>query len=259
MLRKVRIQNYRVFKDFKLEFSPGVNILVGNNDAGKSTLLEAINLALTARLHGNPISTELSPHLFNQKTTPQYVRDLQSGKRPVPPEIVIELYLDNTPQHAILVGGNNLLGEDCPGVRLKIVLDEDLVTATTPTSRIRTKVNLVPTEYYSIEWLDFAGNPIKNTQNLPDASLIDASTIRLQSGTDYYMQQIIAGTSSQPSASSCPGRTVACARRSPTSMHRSINTKLAEDQGDISRRQLSLSIDISSARRLGTQPGPASR
>ena len=52
MLRKVLIKNYRAFRDFKLEFSRGVNIIVGSNDAGKSTLLEAINLALTARLHG---------------------------------------------------------------------------------------------------------------------------------------------------------------------------------------------------------------
>ena len=50
VLRKVLIKNYRAFKDFKLEFSRGVNVIVGSNDAGKSTLLEAINLALTARV-----------------------------------------------------------------------------------------------------------------------------------------------------------------------------------------------------------------
>jgi DNA repair exonuclease SbcCD ATPase subunit len=55
VLRKLLIKNYRTFRDFKLEFSSGVNIIVGDNDAGKSTLLEAINLALTFRLHGNPI------------------------------------------------------------------------------------------------------------------------------------------------------------------------------------------------------------
>ena len=89
MLNKIIIKNYRVFENFTLELSPGINIIVGNNDAGKSTLLEAINLALTARLHGYPIGSELSPHLFNQETTQRYVRDLQRGKRPVPPEIVI--------------------------------------------------------------------------------------------------------------------------------------------------------------------------
>lgn len=48
MPRKVLIKNYHAFKDFKLELSRGVNIIVGSNDAGKSTLLEAINLAFTA-------------------------------------------------------------------------------------------------------------------------------------------------------------------------------------------------------------------
>jgi|tagenome__1003787_1003787.scaffolds.fasta_scaffold20904078_1 hypothetical protein len=43
---------------FTLDFTPGVNIIVGDNDAGKSTLLEAINLARPARLRGNSISTE---------------------------------------------------------------------------------------------------------------------------------------------------------------------------------------------------------
>ena len=45
MLKKLIIKNYRVFEDFSLEFAPGLNILVGDNDAGKTTLLEAVNLA----------------------------------------------------------------------------------------------------------------------------------------------------------------------------------------------------------------------
>jgi len=191
VLRKVLVRNYRAFKKFKLELSPGVNIIVGNNDAGKSTLLEAINLALTARLHGYPIGSELTPHLFNQETTQQYVHDLRRGRRPTAPEIIIELYLDNAPRHAGLVGENNLLGEDCPGVRLKIVLDEDLRDGYQAYIADPEKVALIPTEYYTYKWLDFGGNPIKNTRHLPDASLIDASTIRLQTGTDYFIRAVI--------------------------------------------------------------------
>jgi energy-coupling factor transporter ATP-binding protein EcfA2 len=76
VLRKVLIRNYRVFKKFELGLEPGVNVVIGNNDAGKSTLLEAINLALTFRLHGNPITSELSPFLFNWATTQEYVKAL---------------------------------------------------------------------------------------------------------------------------------------------------------------------------------------
>ena len=42
-----------------------MNIIVGNNDAGKSTLLEAISLVLNGRLNGRWIGDELNPYWFN--------------------------------------------------------------------------------------------------------------------------------------------------------------------------------------------------
>ncbi|MGV8671218.1 AAA family ATPase, partial [Pseudomonas aeruginosa] len=41
MITKIRIRGYRIYKDFLLRPNPGVNILIGDNDAGKSTLTEA--------------------------------------------------------------------------------------------------------------------------------------------------------------------------------------------------------------------------
>lgn len=46
MITKIRIRGYRIYIDFLLKPNPGVNILVGDNDAGKPTLMEAISLAL---------------------------------------------------------------------------------------------------------------------------------------------------------------------------------------------------------------------
>ena len=51
MIQKVAIRNYKLLREFDLEVSPGVNIIVGNNDTGKSTLIEAINLALTGKVN----------------------------------------------------------------------------------------------------------------------------------------------------------------------------------------------------------------
>lgn len=87
MLTKIHIQNYRVFESFNLEFSDGLNILVGNNDVGKSTLLEAVNLALTARVRGRLFATELSPHHFNRAATRRYLDGLVRGQPAPPPEI----------------------------------------------------------------------------------------------------------------------------------------------------------------------------
>jgi hypothetical protein len=36
MLKKVVIKNYKVFRSFALDLNPGVNVIVGDNDAGKS-------------------------------------------------------------------------------------------------------------------------------------------------------------------------------------------------------------------------------
>lgn len=92
MIKKVRIQNYKQFKDITISFNEGCNIIIGNNDAGKTSLLEAINLALTAKLYGRSILQELSPYLFNQDLVNQYVNDVKQKKNPALPEIIIEVF-----------------------------------------------------------------------------------------------------------------------------------------------------------------------
>ena len=46
-IHKIKIKNFKCFNElFELELNKGLNILVGNNETGKSTILEAIHLAL---------------------------------------------------------------------------------------------------------------------------------------------------------------------------------------------------------------------
>ncbi|MDI9413407.1 MAG: ATP-binding protein [Bacillota bacterium] len=92
MITRIHIQNYRMFK--KLDFEPkeGLNIIVGNNEAGKSTLLEAITLVLNGRLNGRWVSDELNPYWFNTEVVNEYFKDIKDGKAVVPPTIIIEVY-----------------------------------------------------------------------------------------------------------------------------------------------------------------------
>jgi len=48
-IQKIRIKNFRALKEVELQFDQ-INIFVGKNDAGKSTVLKALNLFLMARL-----------------------------------------------------------------------------------------------------------------------------------------------------------------------------------------------------------------
>lgn len=64
-IKKVKIQNFKCFKNFDLDLNKNINIIVGNNESGKSTLLEAIHLALTGVLDGKYLKNEINSYLFN--------------------------------------------------------------------------------------------------------------------------------------------------------------------------------------------------
>ena len=52
LINKVKINNFKNLIKFEFEPYNGMNILVGNNNEGKSTILEAIHLALTGFYRG---------------------------------------------------------------------------------------------------------------------------------------------------------------------------------------------------------------
>ncbi|MFA6617488.1 MAG: DNA replication and repair protein RecF [Candidatus Neomarinimicrobiota bacterium] len=42
MITKIKLKNFRIFKEKTIDFSPGVNIILGKNGVGKTSVLEAI-------------------------------------------------------------------------------------------------------------------------------------------------------------------------------------------------------------------------
>ena len=52
VIERVIISGYRCFQRLDFAPNPATNLLVGANEAGKSTVLEAIALALTGRING---------------------------------------------------------------------------------------------------------------------------------------------------------------------------------------------------------------
>lgn len=192
VIQKVVLKNFRRFRDITIEFADGLNILVGDNEAGKSTVLEAINLALTSRWQGKIFATELAPHFINLAATSEYLAEVQAGNAPEPPELLVELYFAETADTSKLKGTNNSLREDGFGLRLVARLDkENFAEEYQQYVANKDDVKSVPTEFYRVDWFDFAAHPVNARAVRVTASLIDASRIRLQSGADYYLQRII--------------------------------------------------------------------
>lgn len=106
-IQRAVIKNYRCLKQANVTFNDKLNVIVGNNECGKSTLLEAIHLALTGQINGRPLQIELHPYLFNLGLVHEYIEALKAGKAPQPPSILIELYLADDPALTKLRGDNN--------------------------------------------------------------------------------------------------------------------------------------------------------
>lgn len=60
-LRSVRLKNFRGYRDIKIQFSGGLQILVGKNDIGKSTVFEALDIFF----NGKDANVKLSIDDFN--------------------------------------------------------------------------------------------------------------------------------------------------------------------------------------------------
>lgn len=247
MIEKIFIQNYKIFDIFDLDLNDTLNLVVGDNEAGKSTILEAINLALTKRLNGRNIENELSPYLFNKKCVDAYLQDLKDGKPATLPKIIIELYFKVESELESLRGTMNSKKEDAVGVKIEIVFDEDFKEEYENLMKdSATELKLIPSEYYKINWYSFANNGV-TLRSLPiRLSYIDATNIRLQNGTDYYLQDIIK-TDLDPKER--VGLSVAYRKLkeifSKEDSIKTINEKLTSKKGAITDKSLSISIDIS--------------
>jgi len=246
MLRKIVIHNYRLFRDFTLEFTPGMNILVGDNDTGKSTVLEAVNLALTGRVQNRLLAQDLSPYLFNLDITREYILAVQEGQGPEPPDMIVDLYLEQSAATAHLKGRNNSTDEDTYGLRFRAAYNPDFAVEYAAFIKEPDNIRVVPAEYYRCEWMGFDGNAVTARSIPVTVSVIDAAAIRLQSGADYYLQGII-GNNLTPTERVELTRAYRSLReefaRNPSITE--INNKLKATPGDVSDRELSLGIDIS--------------
>src|SRR5271157_5770143 len=188
----VVIKNYRCLPDSVIELNRNVNIIVGDNECGKSTFLEAVYLALSGQLNGRSIQSELHPHLFNAGAVADYIKSLVNKAASAPPSILIEIYFVDDPSFARLKGKNNSKRDDVPGVRLSIEFNDDYKSEYETYIADPTVIKTVPVEYYFVRWRDFAGNDIATSRSVPvKPCIIDASTMRNNLAANRYVLDIV--------------------------------------------------------------------
>lgn len=185
-INKLRVQNFKMFEDRDFEFNEDVNIIVGDNETGKSTILEAIEICLNLAYRGLPLLSALSTDLFNQNAINQFVEGDKSQASL--PEILIEAYLDGD---AELKGNKNELGENCPGIFVRICFDEDQAATYADLSKDPGLITGLPIEFYTYEWYSFAWNKLNRHTKKIECIFVDPPRLHPTYGTRRYISEIL--------------------------------------------------------------------
>ncbi|EJM84820.1 ATP-dependent nuclease [Pseudomonas sp. GM67] len=186
LIESLRLINFKKFKDQTFDFNEDVNIFVGDNNAGKSTILEALEIVLNFQYRGRPFNSEFSPDLFNAETVAAF---RASPKAPADlPILVIEAYMKNVPDYR---GTNNSLKKDAQGVQIKVSFDPDFTDAYNDYLASGAAVTSIPVEFYQVEWMDFAWNVIKPMTKQFRALYIDPTRIHPTFGKNQYISNVL--------------------------------------------------------------------
>lgn len=191
-ISKVHIENFKIFKgSFKLNLNKGINILVGDNEAGKSTIIEAIHLALTGMLNGRYMKSELTQYIFNSEIVAEYIQSLEPNNATLPlPHILIEIYMSGE-DLAEFEGDGNSEKVKMSGISLKIAFDEKYQKEYEDLVKIG-GIKTLPIEYYSMSWSTFARDEGVTPRTIPiKSALIDSASHKLQNGSDVYISRIV--------------------------------------------------------------------
>lgn len=188
-IEKVNIINYKCFRGkFTLDLNNGVNIIVGNNEAGKSTILEAIHLALSGLLNGRYLKNELSQYIFNKDVETRYLDSLKTDEPLKPPRIIIEIFFSGNELPEFEGDGNTTKRKAC-GVSCKIEFDTEFNDDYA--ELIKTEVTTIPIEFYKLTWTSFGRDNV-SIRSIPVKSvMIDSTSNRFQNGSDVYISKII--------------------------------------------------------------------
>jgi DNA repair protein RecN (Recombination protein N) len=109
MLKELSIRNFAIIDDLRIHFSPGFTILSGETGAGKSILINAVNLLLGSRASATLIRTgcdaaELEA-LFNLSPETKTAMILAEHGYPVDEDLLIRRTISRSGSNRIYIGG----------------------------------------------------------------------------------------------------------------------------------------------------------
>ncbi len=182
-IHKIKLFNFKRFEKFSIELDPVMNIIIGDNEAGKSTLLQAIDLVLSGSRA--KVETQGIDKLLNSNS----VADFMNGKKLIEtlPRMIIELYFSEIGSFSCN-GQNNTDNIICDGISLICEPSDEYSNEIKDV--LESESSCFPYEYYSIRFVTFAGEHYTGYRKFLKHILIDNSTINTEYATKEYIKAV---------------------------------------------------------------------
>lgn len=179
-IKRVHIEGFKKFESLDVIFNEHMNILVGENEAGKSTILEALRIVLNQ--HYRNADKAMLQDFFN-------IRQVQRFKEnpciETLPKIYIEveLDLDSIPQNTYFCGEvykQKKEQEEKHGIAFECKYNIDLG------GNMDLSKGEIPFEYYQLIWTTFARHPYQVLKRPLNIVFIDTTNGGTNPAFNYY-------------------------------------------------------------------------
>lgn len=179
-ITKIKILNFKRFKCFEVSFDERMNLLIGDNEAGKSSILTAIDLVLSGSR--NKVETIGLEYLMNSSVVEDYLNS--SKKLENLPRLEIELYVSelNNEETNGKINRDNRLADG-----LKLICKPNDEYSKNIADILKSPNCIFPFEFYSIEFKTFSDNSYSGYNKYLKHILIDNSQV----SSEYAMKEFI--------------------------------------------------------------------
>jgi len=160
VLERIIINNFKLIKHADFTVNKNMNIFVGDNDSGKSTLLEAIAILTSGKLNGFDFDRQLKANMFNNEVRNEFKDWLENHDGIIkPPQILFEAYWIDDTNNSLYKGTNNSLAQNCAGIRVDVAFNEEYEKVYKQMLK-KKEVYDIPVEFYSVKYHYFSGDTV---------------------------------------------------------------------------------------------------
>jgi putative ATP-dependent endonuclease of OLD family len=182
-IKKLKLKNFKRFNNFSIELADNINIFVGDNESGKSSIIEAINLVLSGS-RSKVESTGLE-RIFNSDAITYFLAS--DKKYENLPTLCIEVFF-NEQNNCELSGKNNSDEVICDGLKLEVIPNDEL--SKDIKSILTQNEPVFPYEFYNMKFSTFQGDAYSGYKKYLRHILVDNSQISSEYAIKEYIKDM---------------------------------------------------------------------